>query len=142
MAGYGRKNKNERVAWKVDLRKAYDTVNWQFLEFMMRYLRFPEKFISWVMMRVSSAHFSVSINGELQGYFEGKRGLRQGDPLSSFLFTLVMEGLSKMLNGLSVKDGLYFHPKCHRIKLSHLCFADDLFLLYNGRNSFIQALQS
>ncbi|KAL9677050.1 hypothetical protein QQ045_005277 [Rhodiola kirilowii] len=108
---------------------------------MMRYPRFPDKFISWVLMCVSSAHFSVLINGDLHGYFKGKRGLRQGDPLSPFLFTMGMKGLSRMLNGLSVKDGFYFHPKCHRIKLSHLCFADDLFLLSNGRNSSIHVIR-
>ncbi|KAL9674031.1 hypothetical protein QQ045_030297 [Rhodiola kirilowii] len=141
MNGYGRSNLSERLAWKIDLRKAFDTVNWDFLEAMLHSLKFPFKFINWIMMCVRSARYSVLLNGVMENYFEGRRGLCQGDPLSPFLFTIVMEYLFRMLRGLSNKDGYYFHPKCHRIRLSHILFADDLFLFSSGRNSAILALK-
>ncbi|KAL9661356.1 hypothetical protein QQ045_026180 [Rhodiola kirilowii] len=78
VSGYGRKVISERMAWKIDLRKAYDTVDWQFLHNLLVILKFPLKFISWIDMCVRSTSFSLQINGELVDYFEGKRGLRQG----------------------------------------------------------------
>ncbi|KAL9659551.1 hypothetical protein QQ045_024358 [Rhodiola kirilowii] len=141
MAGYGRKNISERVAWKIDLRKAYDTVCWDFLDAMLHELKFPLKFISWVKMCVRSPSFSVLINGEFVNYFEGKRGLPQGNPLSPFLFLIAMEYLSRLLNRLDRKAWFYYHPKCHRIGLKHILFADDLFLFSSGRSSSIIAMK-
>ncbi|KAL9690528.1 hypothetical protein QQ045_010930 [Rhodiola kirilowii] len=92
-------------------------------------------------MCVQSTNFSLMINGEMVDFFQGKRGLRQGDPLSPFLFTIAMEGLSRMLKRLSKSEGFYYHPKCHRIKLSHIMFADDLILFCNGRNSAVSAVK-
>ncbi|KAL9685328.1 hypothetical protein QQ045_022776 [Rhodiola kirilowii] len=139
--GYGRKNVSERVAWKIDLRKAYDSIDWGFLTSMLIYLKFPSKFISWIEMCVHSASYSIMINGNMFEFFAGRRGLRQGDPLSPFLFTIAMEGLSRMLQKLSKADGFYFHPKCHRINLSHIMFADDLILFSSGRNSAVEAIK-
>ncbi|KAL9673344.1 hypothetical protein QQ045_029949 [Rhodiola kirilowii] len=70
-------------------------------------------------------------------YFEGKRGLRQGDPLSPFLFLIAMEYLSRLLAKLDKKTGFYYHAKCHRINLTHILFADDLFHFSSGRTSSI-----
>ncbi|KAL9662548.1 hypothetical protein QQ045_027381 [Rhodiola kirilowii] len=106
----GRKNISERVAWKIDLSKAYDSVSWKFLDHMMRLLKFPRKFMSWMTMCVQTAKYSILINGEMVDYFEGKRGLRQGDPLSSFLFTIVMEYLSRGLMLLSKKKATISIP--------------------------------
>ncbi|KAL9675053.1 hypothetical protein QQ045_003253 [Rhodiola kirilowii] len=141
LSGYGRKSVSERMAWKIDLRKAYDTIDWSFLTAMLENLKFPFKFIAWLVMCFQSSTYSVMINGELVDYFQGKRGLRQGDPLSPFLFTIAMECLSRMLKRLSKSDGFYYHPKCHRTKLSHIMFADDLILFSSGRNSAISAVR-
>ncbi|KAL9685844.1 hypothetical protein QQ045_023298 [Rhodiola kirilowii] len=81
------------------------------------------------------------INGKMTDFFEGKRGVRQGDPLSPFLFTVAMEYLSRLLRRLGKAEGFYFHPKCHRTKLSHIMFADDLLLFSSGRGSAIGALK-
>ncbi|CAM8955612.1 unnamed protein product [Rhodiola kirilowii] len=123
------------MAWKIDLRKAYDTVDWQFIHDLLVCFKFPQKFISWIDMCVQSTSFSIQINGESVGFFEGKRGIRQGDPISPLLFTIVMEYLSRILKGLNKSHGYYHHPKCHRVDLKHLIFADDLFLFSSGRCS-------
>ncbi|GJS99162.1 sugar transport protein 13 [Tanacetum coccineum] len=75
----------------VDIQKAYDTVDWAFLNSVLMGFGFHERMIAWIMECVSSTSYSICINGNLHGYFQGKRGLRQGDPLSPYLFTLVME---------------------------------------------------
>ncbi|KAL9677411.1 hypothetical protein QQ045_005640 [Rhodiola kirilowii] len=141
MTGYGRRHISERIAWKIDLRKAYDTVSWDFLDSMLHELKFPLKFISWVRMCVRSSSFSILINGEMVNYFDGKRGLRQGDPISPFLFLIAMEYLSRLLNRLDREAEFYFHPKCHRIDLKHILFADDLFLFSSERSSSIIAMK-
>ncbi|KAL9676805.1 hypothetical protein QQ045_005025 [Rhodiola kirilowii] len=114
VAGYGRRNISERLAWKIDLRKAYDSIDWNFLR----------------------------INGEMVDFFARKRGLRQGNPISQLLFTIAMEYLSRSLKGITRVSGFYHHPKCHRIDLKHIIFADNLFLLSNGRSSSILALKA
>nr|XP_043615878.1 uncharacterized protein LOC122587778 [Erigeron canadensis] len=84
-------------------------------------------------MCVSSTSLSLSINGNLHGYFKGKRGLRQGDPMSLYLFTLVMEVHTRILNySASLASNFRFHPKCEKQNIINLCFADDLFIFSHG----------
>lgn len=75
---YTRKNASPRCILKVDLQKAYDTVHWEFIHEALQYLKFPYMFIGWIMECVLTTAFSVSINGNLHGFFQGRRGLRQG----------------------------------------------------------------
>lgn len=69
LSKYGRKGVSPRCTMNIDIQKAYDTLSWEFLQSVMEGFRFPAKFISWVMTCVSSVHFSVVLNGELEGYF-------------------------------------------------------------------------
>ncbi|GJV16116.1 putative RNA-directed DNA polymerase [Tanacetum coccineum] len=89
--------------------------------------------IGWIMECVTTTSFSISINGTLHGYFKGKRGLRQGDPMPPYLFTLVMEILTLMLSR-RVRDSNNFtyHQYCSNLNIINLCFADDLFLFAHG----------
>lgn len=74
----------------------------------------------------------VGYNGTVNGYFKGTRGLRQGDPLSPYLFVIAMNCLSHMLNNVATRPGFKYHSNCKKIKLTHLSFADDLLIFIEG----------
>ncbi|GKC29501.1 hypothetical protein Tco_1036795 [Tanacetum coccineum] len=122
-----------RCAFKVDIQKAYNTVDWNFLHETLIGFGFHPRMIGWIMECVTSTSFSISINGCLHGYFKGKRGLRQGDPMSPYLFTLIMEVLTLMLNRrVQDSNSFTFHRYCSKLNIVNLCFADDLFLFAHG----------
>lgn len=86
------------------------------------------------------AQFSFLINGSPKGYVKGKRGIRQGCPISPYLFILVMEILNQILKN-KVRDGAYkLHYKCKDPQVTHLCFADDLLAFFHGDASSAQGL--
>ncbi|XP_074304928.1 uncharacterized protein LOC141639779 [Silene latifolia] len=129
---YNRKHCSPRVIMKLDLQKAYDSIEWSFLEDMLKALNFPTHFLNMLMECVTTPHFSLSLNGEQFGYFKGRRGLRQGDPLSPLLFTVCMEYLSRVLNRVKDIPGFKHHPLCRKINLTHLWFADNLLVFCRG----------
>jgi len=122
---YHRKGGQPSCAMKIDLMKAYDSVNWDFILHCLACFGFPKKFISWIRVCITSPRFSISINGSLVGFFKGAKGLRQGDPLSPYLFVIAMEVFNKLMEDYSRSgSGFQFHPRCSRLKFTHLCFAD------------------
>lgn len=90
------------------------------------------------MTCVSSPTFTIKVNGEEHGYFDGKRGLRQGDPRSPLLFVLVMEYLSRVLKYMCALPDFAFHPMCKQLKLSHLIFANDLRIFCKANTNFVK----
>ncbi|GJY67828.1 hypothetical protein Tco_0470810 [Tanacetum coccineum] len=133
MHNYHRDRGPPRCAFKVDIQKAYDTVNWRFLGFVHKCFGFHQIMINWVMACVKSPSYSICINGDIHGYFKGKRGLRQGDPLSPYLFTLVMEVLTLILQRrVRLSDSFRFHKHCEELRIINVCFADDLFIFACG----------
>ena len=125
---------------KVDLRKAYDTMDWAFLHDMLIALNLPPHFIKIVMVCITSTQYSLLVNGYPLEIFKPKRSLSQGDPLSPLLFVIGMEYLSGTLAAAGGSERFKFHPGCKNFKLNHLCFADDLMLFCRGDITSAQIL--
>ena len=82
---------------KLDIEKAYESINWQFLLKVMEKMGFGSKWLRWMWWCISTAKFSVMVNGVPVGFFSSSKGLSQGDPLSSYLFVMGMEVLSVLI---------------------------------------------
>lgn len=116
--------KKEVVFFKVDFEKAYDSVNWEFLDFMMAQMGFSYTWRKWIKECLSSPTVSVLINESPTEEFKVGRGLWQGDLLSPFLFLIVAEGLN-ILFRKAVEGDFFSGYKVGELKISHLQFADD-----------------
>ncbi|WP_222196283.1 RNA-directed DNA polymerase, partial [Modestobacter italicus] len=127
-----------RCALKIDIRKAYDSVNWEALFAILRHMGTHTHLLNCIVACVTTPMFSVAVNGELAGFFAGKKGLRQGDPMSPFLFVIVMEVLSRSLSRATMRDDFDYHFRCEKVSLSHLYFADDLFLFAKATSGSVQ----
>ncbi|XP_013690279.2 uncharacterized protein LOC106394243 [Brassica napus] len=130
--GYHKKNRSPRITLKIDISKAFDSVRWDFLLQTLKVMQFPSDFVDCIRAYITTPSFSLSINGVTSGFFKGKSGLRQGDPISPLLFTVVMNVLSFMLNR-GAEDRIFgYHPGCAGTRLTHLAFADDLLIFLDG----------
>jgi hypothetical protein len=92
-----RKKKTPLCAVKLDMVKAYDRVEWIFLEKMMQNIGFSQDWVDMILRCISSVLFSVKLNGGLSELFLPSRGLRQGDPISPYPFLFGVEGFSVLL---------------------------------------------
>lgn len=117
---------------QIDLQKAYDTVEWDALEDILRELNFPMKFVRWVMICVRTVSYRYSINGVPSRLLQAQRRIRQGDPISPLLFVLVMEYLHRKLQQLRGVLNFNFHPRCEWLNIVNICFADDLLMFCRG----------
>lgn len=142
MTKYARVGMSPRCTMKIDIQKVYDTLSWDFLQRVLVGLWFPNVYVHWIMTCVSTVRYSVVLNGELEGYIEGARGIRQGDPLSPFLFVIAMEYFSHLFGQLKEHSDFSFHPKCKQINLIHLCFTDDLMIFCRGDEHAIRKVRS
>ena len=124
------------ILCKLDIEKTYDNVHWFFLLTIIQKKGFGEKWIGWIKWCISSASFSVLVNGTSIGFFQSSRGLRQGDPLSPYLFVIAMEVSSCFLK--RVVDG-GFLSGCkvkgtseEGVRISHLLFVDDTLVFFQA----------
>ncbi|KAK2373370.1 hypothetical protein QL285_074404 [Trifolium repens] len=126
-----RKFKKELLLFKVDFEKAYDSVDWGYLDAVMAKMAFPPLWRKWIRECVCTATASVLVNGSPTEEFHLERGLRQGDPLSPFLFLLVAEGLNVMMSAMVERNVFtgYNVGEQESITVSLLQFADDTLLL-------------
>ncbi|GAU48899.1 hypothetical protein TSUD_98900 [Trifolium subterraneum] len=123
--------KKELLLFKVDFEKAYDSVDWEYLDSVMSHMSFPYLWRKWIRECVGTATASVLVNGSPTAEFPLERGLRQGDPLSPFLFLLAPEGFNVMMKAMvqaSIFTG-YNIGSNHPVVVSHRQFADDTLIL-------------
>jgi hypothetical protein len=119
------------MAVNIDMEKAFDRMEWSFILSILHKLGFNDKWINWIRLCITTTSFSVLLNGSPFGHFRPSQGLRQGDPLSPFLFIIGTEALSRLLH--------------HRLKgycvsrdsmaINHLLFADDLVIFTSATSS-------
>lgn len=118
------KSKNPAVFLKIDFAKAFDSIEWDFLLSVLKARGFSDKWLSWVRELLLTASSRIVLNGENSEFFQHKRGLRQGDPLSPMLFNLAADVFQQMVQGINrhLPNGI-----SRRVKESILAFqyADD-----------------
>lgn len=121
------------AALKLDISKAYDRLEWQFLLQMMARLSFDSRWISLIMMCVSSVSYIIVQGGKEFGPILPGRGIRQGDPLSPCLFIICAGGLSSIIRNFESNKLIHGCKIAHDApEVSYLFFADDSFLLFRA----------
>ncbi len=117
------------MALKLDMSKAYDRVKWGFLKQVMVCMSFHDRYISLIMECISTVTYSLLINGNPIGHITPTRVLRQGDPISPYLFLLCAEGLNSLIKKASLQGEIHGISLCPRgPKITNLFFADDSLL--------------
>lgn len=129
------------LAFKVDMAKAFDTLEWSFLMKVLNRFGFNDRFCSWINTILHSATLSISVNGKQNGYFHCKRGVRQGDPLSPLLFCIAEDVLSRNISKLVEQGKLELIKGTRYVQVpSHSLYADDIMIFCKGKISSIQAI--
>ncbi|GJT80580.1 RNA-directed DNA polymerase, eukaryota, reverse transcriptase zinc-binding domain protein [Tanacetum coccineum] len=117
LKGYDCSKGPKRCSMKIDIQKAYDTVDWSFLDKALRMFGFPNKMVKWIMV--------------------------QGDPLSPYLFTIVMEIFNLILKQkIRLEPSFKYHHGCKKLQITHLCFADDLLVMCHGDTTSVKVIKS
>ena len=136
-----KKGKTSSLALKLDVSKAYDRVEWMFLQGIMQKLGFPEKWIEKVMTCVTTTSFSILLNGKPYGNVIPSRGIRQGDPLSPYLFLLCAEGFTSLLAKAEYGGKIHGASICRgEPKVSNLLFANDSLLFCRAKHDEVEVV--
>ncbi|VFQ98696.1 unnamed protein product [Cuscuta campestris] len=130
--GLDRKVFGGNLLIKIDMAKAFDYMNWSFLEGTLGKFGFSQVASNLLMANLRSSFISVLINGEPHGFFPMTRGVKQGDPLSPLLFILGFEAFSRYLNH-SIESNTIKRFNLGSVRMpSHLIYADDLMIFTKG----------
>ncbi|KAH9779367.1 reverse transcriptase domain-containing protein [Citrus sinensis] len=137
------KGRERAAALKIDMAKAYDRIEWPFLSAIMLKMGFDHDFIKLIMLCVSTVSYKFSRDGMDIGPIIPSRGLRQGDPLSPYLFIICAEGLSSLIHHHE-KAGMLHGVRIARCApcLTHLFFADDCFIFFKARDQEARVMKS
>ncbi|GJR10771.1 RNA-directed DNA polymerase, eukaryota [Tanacetum coccineum] len=135
-----KRKKKQFLVFKVDFEKAYDSIRWDFLDDILRKFGFGEKLCKWIQSCLRSSRGSINLNRSPTEEFQFYKGLKQGDPLSPFLFILIMESLH--LSFQWVKDARMFKgiKLGSSVSISHMFYADDAVFVGQWYESNINTL--
>jgi hypothetical protein len=142
-----KKTKTPGMLLKLDLSKAFDKISWDYMREILLAFGFDQLWVTWILNLTSSTFFSILINGVPSQPFSPSRGIRQGDPLSPFLFIIMAEGLSRSIHTVVANNLLTCLP-LHGISppISHSQFVDDTLLMgtptIREANSLLSILQT
>ena len=129
------------VAIKLDMSKAYDRVEWGFIKQVMEKMGFHEKWINLIMHCITTVSYSILVNGVAYGSIIPTRGLRQGDPISPYIFLLCIDGFSSLINNATMNQRISGVSICRGCpKITHLYFADDSLLFCKANSQECQTL--
>ena len=121
---------------KLDIVKACDHISWDFILMVLEKMGFRSKWLQWIKWCISTTTFLVLVNGSLVGVFRSTRGLRQGDPLSPYLFVIGMELFSRLIDRAMEGNFLFGCRVSGRgeegLVLTHLLYADDTLIFYGA----------
>nr|GEW44278.1 RNA-directed DNA polymerase, eukaryota [Tanacetum cinerariifolium] len=132
--------KKQALIFKVDFEKAYDSVRWDFLDDVLYKFGFGDKWRKWIQCCLRSSKGSIIVNGSPTEEFQFGMGLKQGEPLSSFLFILIMENLHLSFQRV-VDAGMFQAIKLDAsVNLSHMFYADDAVFVGHWNDSNITTL--
>ena len=138
-----RRGADSYAALKLDMSKAYDRVEWEFLRLMLCKLGFQNEWVERLMNLVTTIRYRVRVNGELTDEIVPQRGLRQGDPISPYLFLICAEAFSCLLNAAEERGEMAGVRVCQEApSINHLLFADDSLLLFKIEDRSAEHLQN
>lgn len=133
--------KRGNIAVKLDINKAFDTLDWGFLLCVLHSFGFGSTFVAWIHSILQSAYVSILVNGSSCGFLTCSRGVRQGDPLSPLLYCLAEEVLSRGISRLVAKRKIKCIPSPRKVLVpSHVLFADDVMVFMQGNSSGLRVL--
>lgn len=137
-----KENKNGIIC-RVDFEKAFDNINWNCVDIVLERFGFGNIWRGWIKWCITQARFAVLINGEATSMFKNYKGIRQGDPISPFIFIMVAEILSKMISK-AASNGLLsgFQVETNSTTITHLQFADDLMVFLDDSTDQVTNLKN
>ncbi|RVW93985.1 hypothetical protein CK203_033990 [Vitis vinifera] len=138
------KHKEKGLVCKLDIEKAYDSINWNFLMKVLHKMGFGSRWMEWIWWCISTAKFSIIVNRVPVGFFSSSKGLCQVDPISPYLFVLGMEVLSALIRK-AIDGGFISGCKLRgkwgmEMNVSHLLFVDDTIIFYEARKEHLTHL--
>ncbi|KAJ9680330.1 hypothetical protein PVL29_019599 [Vitis rotundifolia] len=141
---YWHKRKEKGLICKLDIEKAYDSINWNFLMKVLKKMGFGSRWMEWIWWCISIAKFFVLVNGVSASFFLNTKGLHQGDPLSPYLFVMGMEVLSALIRRAAV-GGFILGCRLRgsgrmEMDVSHLLFSDDTIIFCEAKIEYLSSL--
>ena len=131
------------MALKLDMSKAYDRVKWNFLEVTMLKMGFNASWVALIMSYINSASYSILVNGVPKGDIRPTRGIKQGDPLSPYLFLICSKALNCQLQQAARSKAIRGFSLCKNSpKISYLFFAEETLLFCRATKSDLDVIQS